>query len=357
LDGDYVTLRQVSAYVAIWNDLSRFFLKRDGSTAMAGPLNFGNQKGINLADPDLAAPLDAVNVRSMLRTVATSGASPVGVVVDFIGVLPPTNWLMCDGSAYLSTAFPLLDSILDSSYKTGKAQGAQVASYPSLIGANLTAGVLTLLPALQPGVGYIAIPHIDVINTDGGAAVTAQPTWTVLLTPTVIDGPNVTGGALTISIATGGTGIRAGAVIRIFSISEATFGGTNLTSIALLPAGYFKTPDFRGRVSVGAGTESKSPGIIDPPDISKGDNYNATPYAIGQYGGEQAHHLTVPELPEHTHLFTGGLGDTGDPGPVITTDSAPYGYGIVDNLQHTGDDVAHNTVQPYHVLNKIIKAA
>jgi microcystin-dependent protein len=357
LDGDYVTLRQVSAYVAIWNDLSRFFLKRDGSTAMAGPLNFGNQKGINLADPDLAAPQDAVNVRSMLRTVATSGSSPVGIVADFIGVVPPTNWLLCDGSAYIGTAYPLLDTILDSSYKSGKAQGAIAASFPVLVLANAPVGILTLLPPLQPGIGYIAIPYIDVVNQDGGAAVTLQPTWNVTVTPTVLDGPNVTGGTLTIAIATGGTGIRPGAAIRIFNISAATFGGSNLSSLALLPAGYFRTPDFRGRSSVGAGTESKTPGIIDPPDIGKGDAYTADIRLIGQYGGEQAHQLTTAELATHFHNTFTAIGGVDNGGSARNFVGGSFGSPLIGTTANAGSDDAHNTMHPYHVLNKIIKAA
>lgn len=324
---------------------------------MAGPLNFGNQKGINLADPDLAAPQDAVNVRSMLRTVATSGSSPVGIVADFIGVVPPTNWLLCDGSAYIGTAYPLLDTILDSSYKSGKAQGAIAASFPVLVLANAPVGILTLLPPLQPGIGYIAIPYIDVVNQDGGAAVTLQPTWNVTVTPTVLDGPNVTGGTLTIAIATGGTGIRPGAAIRIFNISAATFGGSNLSSLALLPAGYFRTPDFRGRSSVGAGTESKTPGIIDPPDIGKGDAYTADIRLIGQYGGEQAHQLTTAELATHFHNTFTAIGGVDNGGSARNFVGGSFGSPLIGTTANAGSDDAHNTMHPYHVLNKIIKAA
>jgi microcystin-dependent protein len=344
---DYVTLGQIQLFIDNWADLSAFFVKRDGTTAMAGPFNFGNNKGIELADPDLAQPLDAVNVRAMLKAIATSGAAPIGTVVDYVGATAPTNWLLCDGQAYLTTAYPLLDSILSGVFKTGAAQGAVAATMPAVVTGNLTAGAINNTydaadgTPILTGVGYATAPTVTCVNTDGGAAVTGQPTYTISVTPVVADGPNVTGGVVSIAITAGtGTGIRAGA---IFQISN---------TLTPLPAGYFRTPDLRGRVSLGAGTESKSFGITDPPDITKGDPYNATLRSMADRGGEEKHKLTVAELARHSHgLKTGD--DAG--GGNIAADGTTTFQTI--SIEYTGGDSAHNTMPPFFVLNKIIKAA
>jgi hypothetical protein len=337
-DGDYVTVRQIANYIAAWADLARYFLKRDGTTAMAGPLNFGNSKGYNLADPDISAPLDAVNVRTLLKTIATSGAAPVGTVVDYAGTVPPTNWLLSDGQAYLGTAYPVLYDLLPVSMKSGNAQGAQVAVYPALIAGNLsgTPGALTSIPTMTvAGIGYTGAPVIRVVNPVDKAAVVTQPTFSVSLTPVVLDGPNIlSGGELTVTIVSGGSGIYPGATLIVDNSLVASPG---TAALAQLPTGYFRTPDLRGRVTLGAGTESRSPGITDPPDLTKGDSYNATPRVVGAIGGEASHRLLSTEIPLGTSVVANGSTYR----PVVST----------------GTNVAHNTLPPFVVLNKIIKAA
>lgn len=357
--GDYVTVRQITNYISAWSDLSQFYLKRDGTTAMAGPLNFGNNKGYNLADPDLAVPLDAVNVRAMLRVVATSGASPVGVVVDYAGSIAPTNWLFCDGTAYLETAYPVLAGILGGPFKTGYATGVIAAACPALLDpADVTGGKMVGIPTnFFGGVGYGAVPHVDVENTDGGAAVTSQPVFAVTVTAVVSDGGSgVTGGVVSIALtgapgsAARGAGIRAGAIIRVFNAEESKWP-TILSILAPLPAGYFRVPDLRGRVSMGAGTESKLMGVTDPPNITKGDDYDATPRTVGQLGGAERVALAETELPFGTvvnPLYR-----------VVDVEMAGILYTVHQKRvpESAAASVAHDNTPPFFVLNKIVKAS
>jgi len=95
----------------------------------------------------------------------------------------------------------------------------------------------------------------------------------------------------------------------------------------------FAVPDLRGRVLVGAGA---APGL--------------TPRERGSVGGEEAHVLTVDEMPSHRHAITQATGDTGQyfAGRATASGTGYTGY--------TGGGEAHNTMPPYVVAVWIIRA-
>src|SRR5215813_8606294 len=61
----------------------------------------------------------------------------------------------------------------------------------------------------------------------------------------------------------------------LFSLLGTTFGGDGRVNFAL--------PDLRGRVPIHVGSG----------------------HTLGERGGEQAHTLSIAELPQHTHVFSG----------------------------------------------------
>lgn len=127
----------------------------------------------------------------------------------------------------------------------------------------------------------------------------------------------------------------------------------------------FNLPDLRGRTPVGL------------------DGGQTEFNAIGKTGGEKAHATTIAEMPSHNHTTnTTGAGHTHDMGFEYSTDTQLGGTGTrVTDLQNltggsgtnatavpnsagsghthgvgnTGSGAAHNNLQPYMVMNYIIK--
>jgi len=121
----------------------------------------------------------------------------------------------------------------------------------------------------------------------------------------------------------------------LFSLLGTTFGGDGRVNFAL--------PDLRGRtpIHVGGG------------------------HTLGERGGEQAHTLSIAELPVHTHVLNGSslAGDSQNPnfgaiGHVLARDPG-NAYGPAQNLAalnagsvaNTGGSQAHLNMQPFLTLS------
>lgn len=120
----------------------------------------------------------------------------------------------------------------------------------------------------------------------------------------------------------------------LFSLLGTTFGGDGRVNFAL--------PDLRGRVPIHVGSG----------------------HTLGERGGEQAHTLSIAELPTHTHVVmaSGGNADTADPtNAFFSIPSAALGtvYGPATGLvamnasmsTNTGGSQAHLNMQPFLTLS------
>lgn len=120
----------------------------------------------------------------------------------------------------------------------------------------------------------------------------------------------------------------------LFALLGTTYGGNGQTNFAL--------PDLRGRT---------------PIHVGQG-------HILGERGGEQAHTLTIGELPQHLHFAQGsnnaGNSQTGAnnvlgvvPGRLYTDPAAlvPLNSGTITNV---GGSQAHQNMQPFLTLSYCI---
>lgn len=123
----------------------------------------------------------------------------------------------------------------------------------------------------------------------------------------------------------------------LFSVVGISYGpGDNSTT--------FNLPDFRGRTPVG---------------VNDGTGSVSETFSLASSGGEVTHTLTINEIPSHRHTIHGRIDRYQGSGTAFRE---PYSYnegGGTDNnidTYATGGDQAHNNMQPYLVVNYIIKA-
>lgn len=143
-----------------------------------------------------------------------------------------------------------------------------------------------------------------------------------------------------------GSAVSRTTYAALFAVISTTYGSGNGSTT-------FNLPNLKGKVSVGR------------------DSADTAFDVLGETGGAKTHTLTSAEMPSHTHTdsghshgFSGGGGWAAGPadGSRFRADAnSPlnsWSFNILAstaNLQNTGGGGAHNNLQPYIVLNYIIK--
>ncbi len=129
---------------------------------------------------------------------------------------------------------------------------------------------------------------------------------------------------------------------ELFHIIGTTYGGGDGSTT-------FNLPNLKGKVPVGK-------------DSSQ-EEFNS----FGKIGGEKTHKLSSFELPNHKHEFKGGTNNNQWYSPMVDrgnnvtwggsfSDSNEYKIALATDQRMIGDtDNPHNNLQPYIVVNYIIK--
>lgn len=316
-----------------------------GVTPTASAVNYlRNTNAATTGAPKLSADGTDTNISLNIAAKGTGEVQhngqqvpPTGSINAYGGIVAPTYWLMCDGSAVSRSTYASLFAILCASIGNPTITIAAPAVV-TLSGHNLQTGdqvYLTTTGALPTGLS---------INT----------TYYAIR----ID-------ANTFNLATS----RANAYAATKITTSGTQSGTH--TLNWCPYGLgdgtttFNVPDLRGRVLAGndymGGTAASR---LNNPSTTSGGAYGNT----GSSGGEQAHVQTVSELATHNHtdaghthgeqVATGGGAGTGITGTANlignTGSNQSTGSGFA-SINNNGSSVAANVVQPTLVANYIIK--
>jgi microcystin-dependent protein len=161
---------------------------------------------------------------------------------------------------------------------------------------------------------YILIPYGTIIQS---AAVTVPEGW----------------------LLCNGDSILKNIYLNLYNAIGYTYGGSGDN---------FNVPDIRGRVSLGTGTGA-----------------GLSSRTLGNTGGAETHQLSVGEMPSHSHtsnstgsrgLMTSTGNNTASSGLDNSSGEADLYVGPVQlTINSAGSSNAHNNMQPFIVLNYLIK--
>lgn len=236
---------------------------------------------------------------------------PTGAILPYGGSAAPSNFLLCDGTAVSRATYVTLFGIVGTTFGTG--DGSTTFNLPNLKNrVPMGAGTGTV-------VGTFASRSSNVLTVTGlsnaannefqtGQAVVYHTSGTVI---------------------TGLTNDATYYIVRVgnltFSLASSLTNAQNGTVISLS--------------SDGTGTQTFT--------------LTFTTRTLGDKGGEENHAMNSTELLAHIHSTNGGDG-AGTVGPVSAQRNSNSGASNW-NTNSTGGNAAMNNIQPFIVVNYIIK--
>ena len=237
---------------------------------------------------------------------------PAGSIVAYSGFTLPSGWLWANGAAVSRTAYPaLLAALTTSSTVTITIASPGVISWNAHGLSNGWPVRFATTGALPTGL-TTSMPYYVVSATTNNFQVALAPGGTAIST----------------------SGTQSGTQTAIFAPYGNGDGSTT-----------FGLPDLRGRVPFGLDTLGGATAGGNLP--VNGTNIKGT--SPGNTGGEQAHQLTIAEMPSHSHSYqVGGIVANGVNARGTSGDGTNVGY---PGTQATGGDGAHNTIPPALMTN------
>jgi microcystin-dependent protein len=274
--------------------------------AAGGGINFANSDPTSLSSGDDGYTFINTSSKELKRWTGTSfvtllSGTPSGVISSFGGLVAPTGWSICDGSAISRTTFSDLFSVIGTAYGIG--DGSTTFNLPDIRGripvgtATSSNPVITVSSNASSGATTINLQSVRPIFLARGTKITfaSGPTGTYTIA-------NISG----IEVGTSAT------VINLVSAIN-----SNLTSSTVVDL-------------VDGGISGKN---------------------LGTIGGTEQQTIGISELPNHFHNTPYSTVSGTD--PIALSGSLPG----VGNIQSsvTGNGIPLNNLQPFIVVNYIIK--
>lgn len=268
---------------------------------------------------------------------------PVGSIIDYAGTSVPNGYLECDGSAVSRTAYPLLFAAIGTAWGAGN--GSTTFNLPNLNGRTVIgAGTADATGATNHTVG----------QRDGEethALTTAQMPSHVHTVPKHGHGHNISVGQH-----------NAAGCSRTGDVKISNHGHT-ITQPAFNTPNHTHTMQNAGAHELGYQTGQRASGNVN----TRVGPYNASTSGVTKITSASAHKHTVDSsgggvacsrttnvaISDHGHTITQPTFNT----PVLTH-SVSGGVTEKDafDTDSRGSGTAHNNMQPYAVVRKIIRA-
>ena len=265
-------------------------------------------------DTTLAANSDTkIATQKAVKAYVDAGGSasnlerllPVGAILPYGGTSAPSYFKLCDGTSYLRADYPALFTAIGTSYGSVDASHFNVPNLQNRI--PMGSGTSTRVATFASRSGNV-ITVTGLSNTANNEFQTGQAVMY----------------ASTSSVMTGLTDDTTYYIVRTgnltFSLASSLANAQNGTVISLS--------------SDGSGTQTFT--------------LTFTARTVGDMGGEENHAMSSDELLAHTHTVAITAGSSS----VNATGSSFGGSG---NTGSKGGNVAMNNMQPFTVVNYIIK--
>ena len=272
---------------------------------------------------------------------AASGGVPVGSVVLWPAPAPPTDWLTCDGSSLLRSAFPTLFAVLGTTYGAADGTHFNVPDYRGRVPVGLKAGDTDFDTLGEMTGAKTATPSVHAVT---------QPAAHTVTQPAAHANHAVTQAADHAALAHSahaGTGVsaHAGAAVAAHSSHdhELPFVINDTHAISSINQSTFGTGTSRARRWTTSTSSVSSSAAV----------------AMSQAVGLSAHSVTQPS--SHTVTQPSAHSDhaaQSHAGAAVDAHSAHSGTAVSAHAgAAVGDHAAMSLLQPSVVVHYIIKAA